>query len=208
MRVLFEFAGQPVHTADQDTEILRGKAGIFHDTGGGAFQQRVDHTDRILALHDHGIPYLATEFDPDRMLRAVADGYHVSFGDASNMKLIEAIGGNRARALVLGLPRYEVSRDVTPTINRRFPNLKRFVTVDSPDELDRYNALGIRTHLAGGEPHGIEMVIDMLAALGVPEDRVSAWLSHETERYAIGEAKPAETVDDLDPLESDIGKAA
>ncbi|HPF21893.1 MAG TPA: cation:proton antiporter [Hyphomonas sp.] len=162
----------------------------------------------IDALHDHGIPYLATEFDPDRMLRAVADGYHVSFGDASNMKLIEAIGGNQARALVLGLPRYEVSRDVTPTINRRFPNLKRFVTVDSPEEFDRYSALGIRTHLGGGQPHGIEMVIDMLTALGVPEDRVSAWLSHETERYAIGEAKPAEGGDDLDPAETDISKAA
>lgn len=162
----------------------------------------------IDALHDHGIPYLATEFDPDRMLRAVADGYHVSFGDASNMKLIEAIGGNQARALVLGLPRYEVSRDVTPTINRRFPDLKRFVAVDSADELDRYSALGIRTHLAGGQPHGIEMVIDMLRALDVPEDRVSAWLSHETERYAIGEPKAEEDDDDLDPAETDIDKAA
>ena len=160
------------------------------------------------ALQDHGIPYLATEFDPDRMLSAVADGYRVSFGDASNMKLIEAIGGNNARAMVLGAPRYEVSRSVTPTIARRFPDLKRFISVDNPVDLDRFGALGIRTHLSGGEPRGIEMVIDMLHALDVPEDRVGAWLSHEAERFAIGEAKADEDDDDLDPFEPDIEQAA
>jgi len=161
------------------------------------------------ALEDHGIPYLATEFDPDRMLSAVADGYRVSFGDASNMKLIEAIGGTNARALVIGSPRYEVSHDVTPVVERRFPGLKRFVSVDTPEDMVRFAGLGIRTHFNMGDPRGIEMVIDMLNALDVPEDKVSAWLSHETERFAIGEAKSDEDDDDdLDPLEPDIEQAA
>ena len=160
------------------------------------------------ALQDHGIPYIATEFDPDRMLSAVADGYRVSFGDASNMKLIEAIGGNNARAMVLGVPRFEVSQSVTPTVARRFPDLKRFVSVDNAEDQERFSALGIRAHLTGGEPRGIEMVIDMLHALQVPEERVSAWLSHETERFAIGEAKADDEDDDLDPFEPDIEQAA
>ena len=160
------------------------------------------------ALEDHGIPYLATEFDPDRLLSAVADGYRVSFGDASNLKLIEAIGGNQARAMVLGIPRYEISLEVTPVVMRRFPDLKRFLTVDNPVDMDRFSALGINTHFAMGEPRGIEMVIDMLNALGVPEDEVSAWISHETERFAIGEAKSDEDDDDLDPVEPDLDQAA
>jgi Kef-type K+ transport system membrane component KefB len=160
------------------------------------------------ALEDHGIPYIATEFDPDRLLSAVADGYRVSFGDASNLKLIEAIGGNQARAMVLGFPRYEVSQEVTPVVMRRFPDLKRFVTVDSAEDMERFSNLGVRTHFAMGEPRGIEMVIDMLNALGVPEDEVSAWLSHETERFAIGEAKADEDEDDLDPVEPDLDQAA
>jgi Kef-type K+ transport system membrane component KefB len=160
------------------------------------------------ALEDHGIPYLATEFDPDRLLSAVADGYRVSFGDASNHKLIEAIGGNQARAMVLGIPRYEVSLEVTPVVKRRFPDLKRFVTVDNGEDMERFSNLGIRTHFAMGEPRGIEMVIDMLNALGVPEEKVSAWISYETERFAIGEAKSDEDDDDLDPAEPDLDKAA
>ncbi|MEZ5985094.1 MAG: cation:proton antiporter [Hyphomonas sp.] len=159
------------------------------------------------ALKDHDIPYVATEFDPDRMLSAVADGYRVSFGDAANMKLIEALGGTKARAMVIGIPRFEVSQSVTPMVMRRFPDLIRFVTVDTPEEMERFSALGIRTHFAIGEPRGIEMVIDMLTTLGIPEDRVSAWLSHVTERYAIGEAKPEED-DEPDPLETDLEQAA
>ncbi len=159
------------------------------------------------ALKDHDIPFVATEFDPDRMLSAVADGYRVSFGDAANMKLIEALGGTKARAMVIGIPRFEVSQSVTPMVMRRFPDLIRFVTVDTPEEMERFSALGIRTHFAIGEPRGIEMVIDMLTTLGIPEDRVSAWLSHVTERYAIGEAKPEED-DEPGPLETDLEQAA
>ena len=110
--------------------------------------------------------------------------------------------------MVLGIPRYEISLEVTPVVMRRFPDLKRFLTVDNPVDMDRFSALGINTHFAMGEPRGIEMVIDMLNALGVPEDKVSAWISHETERFAIGEAKSDEDDDDLDPVEPDLDQAA
>ncbi|MCA8897316.1 MAG: cation:proton antiporter [Hyphomonas sp.] len=160
------------------------------------------------ALQDHNIPYLATEFDPERMLAAVADGYKVSFGDASNMKLVEAIGGNMARAMVIGFPRYEVSRAVTQTVNRRFPDLKRFISVDTDEDFTRFGDLGIRTHLSIGEPRGIEMVIDMLRTLGISEADVRDWMGREVDLFTIGEAVPEDEDDDLPPQEADIGRAA
>ncbi|MEZ5997670.1 MAG: cation:proton antiporter [Hyphomonas sp.] len=160
------------------------------------------------ALEDHAIPYLATEFDPERMLAAVADGYRVSFGDASNMKLIEAIGGTNARAMVIGQPRYEVSRAVTQTVKRRFPDLKRFITVESDADFERFSELGIRTHLSIGEPEGIEMVIDMLRSLGVTEDEVRDWITREVDLFTIGEALPEDEDDDLPEVEENIEEAA
>lgn len=140
----------------------------------------------IDALVDHKIPYIATEAEPDRFLAAVADGYHVAFGDASNMKLVEAVGGSNARAVVLGFARYEVSREVTPTITRRFPDLIRFVAVESRLDLERYLDIGVRAHLTAGQPKGIEMVADMLFTLGIPEPEVREWMEEEAERFAIG----------------------
>ncbi|MEZ5953158.1 MAG: cation:proton antiporter [Hyphomonas sp.] len=160
------------------------------------------------ALQDHDIPFIATEFDPERMLSAVADGYKVSFGDASNMKLVEAIGGNNARAMVLGFPRYEVSRAVTQTVQRRFPDLKRFITVDTDEDFDRFSELGIRTHISIGEPRGIEMVIDMLRSLGVTEDSVREWINREVDLFTIGEAITEDEDDDLPVVGKDIEEAA
>ncbi|KCZ88832.1 cation:proton antiporter [Hyphomonas johnsonii] len=159
----------------------------------------------IDALVDHHIPYIALEGDPDRFLAAVADGYKVSFGDASNMKLVEAVGGSNARAVVLGFARYEVSREVTPTITRRFPDLQRFVAVDNRLDLERYLDIGVRAHLAGGQPKGIEMVADILLTLDVPEPEVREWMEEEAERFAIGDASSGEEKIDVDEI---VGEAA
>ncbi|MBU2605743.1 MAG: cation:proton antiporter [Alphaproteobacteria bacterium] len=152
----------------------------------------------IDALVDHDIPYIATEADPDRFLSAVADGYRVSFGDASNMKLVEAVGGSNARAVVLGFSRYEISREVTPTITRRFPDLVRFVAVDNRLDLERYLDLGVRAHFAVGQPKGIEMVADILLTLGIPEPDVREWMEEEAERFSIGDASGHDADDDGD----------
>lgn len=152
----------------------------------------------IDALEDHGIPYLATESDPDIFLSAVADGYRVSFGDAANMKLIQAIGGSNAQALVLGRPRYEISKAVTPDLQRRFPDLIRFVAVDSQLELERYLDLGVQAHMVVGEPKGVEMVIAMLNALGVSEEDIREWLAREVDLFTIGEAHDRDDDEDSD----------
>ena len=154
----------------------------------------------IDALVDHHIPYIALEGDPDRFLAAVADGYKVSFGDATNMKLVEAVGGSNARAVVLGFARYEVSLEVTPTITRRFPDLQRFVAVDSRLDLERYLDIGVRAHLAGGQPKGIEMVADILLTLDVPEPEVREWMEEEAERFAIGNTSSAEEKIDVEEI--------
>lgn len=141
------------------------------------------------ALRDHDIPHVALDSDPDRFLAAVADGYQVSFGDAANLKLIDAIGANNARAAVIGAPRYEVSRDITETIRRRYPDMDRFVSVETAEDVTRFRALGMRAHLCAAEPKGIEMAADMLAHLGVNEADVSTWISNQRDRFEIDEVE-------------------
>jgi CPA2 family monovalent cation:H+ antiporter-2 len=151
------------------------------------------------ALVDFNIPYIATDSDPDRFLAAVADGYNVSFGDASNMKLIDAVGGSNARAVVLGKARYAVSKEVTPSITRRFPDLVRLVAVESLHDLDRHLELNMRAHLVASEPKGIEMVADMLRILGIPDEDLAGWLSREADLFTIGDASDRQDrAEDLD----------
>lgn len=142
----------------------------------------------IDALVDHDIPYIALDSDPERFLSAVADGYVVSFGDASNLRLVEAIGANHARAIVIGTPRYEVSKSITPTVNRGFPDMKRFVAVETMEDVKRFAALGMRAHFGVAQPHGIEMAADLLAELGLDESNIAAWISRESDRFDVDDA--------------------
>ncbi|MEP6276178.1 hypothetical protein, partial [Hyphomonas sp.] len=142
-------------------------------------------------------------------LSAVADGYNVSFGDASNVKLMDAVGGSNARAVVLGKARYEVSKEVTPGLTRRFPDLIRLVAVENIHDLDRYLELNVRAHLVASEPKGIEMVADMLRVLGVPDEDLADWLTREADLFTIGEASDRqEKADEKEDLEGTVEEAA
>ena len=135
------------------------------------------------ALKDHDLPFVAFDADPQRFMSAVADGYQVSFGDAANLRLIEAAGAADAQAVVIGAPRYEVSRDLTPAVERQFPSLTRFVSVDDPEDQQRFSELGMRAWLSKSAPSGIEMAADVLRHQGISDERVVEWISREADRF-------------------------
>ncbi len=141
----------------------------------------------IDALIDHNLPYIAMDHNADRFLAAISDGYQVSFGDTSNLKLFDAVGASHARAVVLGDPRYDVSARLTSAADRRPADLIRFAALQSPEDLARFEAIGIRAHLIVAEPKGLEMVIDMLGALGIDNELVAAWLTRQHDIHTIGE---------------------
>ncbi|MEM1152128.1 MAG: cation:proton antiporter [Pseudomonadota bacterium] len=151
----------------------------------------------IDALKDNDLPYIALDNDPERFLAATADGYTVAFGDAANLRLIEAIGANRARALVIGQPRYSVSAQITPLVNARFPDMKRFVALRDEDDVERFSALGIRSYHIMADPPGIEMVADLLRDLGVGDDAIIDWMKTEAERFDIDDMSD-EVIESID----------
>lgn len=137
------------------------------------------------ALADHDIPHVCLDAEPERFVSAIADGYKVSFGNAANLKLVEAVAGPNPRAVVIGAPRYEVSRDLTPAAQRDFPNTPRFVSVDNEADRQRFSELGMRTWLSLGRPVGIEMAADVLRQLGIEEEKVAAWISREADLFEV-----------------------
>lgn len=137
------------------------------------------------ALSDFGIPHVCLDAEPDRFVSAIADGYKVSFGNAANLRLVEAVAGPEPRAVVIGAPRYETSRDLTPAVQREFPDTPRFVAVDNEADRQRFSALGMRAWLAMGKPTGIEMAADVLRQLGVDEEKVVDWMSREADRFDV-----------------------
>ena len=146
------------------------------------------------AMRHFQIPYRALETDPDRFVAALADGYDVSFGDAADLRMVDLIGGSKARATVIGYPRYEVSRDLTPIVRERFPDMTRYVALPDASDVPRFKALGIRAHCNIGQPEGIELVTDLLNGLGIDPDKISEWIEDqvdEAEMVRLDASEPA-----------------
>jgi monovalent cation:proton antiporter-2 (CPA2) family protein len=128
------------------------------------------------ALTAHGIQYTALEMDHDRFVRAEADGYPVAFGDAGDLRLMETIEMGRRPAVVVNIARYEVSRELTPILRERYPELMRFVSVDSDQEKARFEELGMRAVVQRSIPKGLDMAVAVLRQQRVSEEKIQSWM--------------------------------
>jgi len=147
------------------------------------------------ALTRFNYPVIAVESDPDRFLSAIADGYAVTYGDPSDARLLRAIDVTKARALVISVPRYEISAEITPYVREYFPELTRFVAVSSEADRLRHEALGMRAVMSRSQPEGLDMAVALLHYAEIAESDIAEWVRELSEAYtpesALRVAEPA-----------------
>jgi CPA2 family monovalent cation:H+ antiporter-2 len=149
------------------------------------------------ALKAYAAPFVAIEQDPERFRAAIADGYDVAFGDPSDLRLLDTIGATQARAIALSQSRYEISRDLTPAVQTKYPDLARFVAVEEADEVERHGALGMTAIRNLSHPRGLDFAAALLRFAGVAETEIMRWMKTEQARALIdaevngGEVKSA-----------------
>ncbi|MGJ3230552.1 MAG: cation:proton antiporter [Oceanicaulis sp.] len=134
-------------------------------------------------LKAFGVPVVAIDGDADRFMAALSDGYDVSFGDPSDMRLMEAVGVTGARALALGKSRYDISREVTDYVRETYPDLARFVVVESDAEAEKHRALGMTAVINRSWPEGLDFAASLLRYAGVAEADIAHWMRRVHERY-------------------------
>ncbi|MEQ8406266.1 MAG: cation:proton antiporter [Oceanicaulis sp.] len=139
-------------------------------------------------LKAFNIPVVAIESDADRFMAALSDGYDVSFGDPSDLRLMKAVGATNARALALGRSRYEISKEITDYVRETYPGLARFVVVADEDEAERHRALGMTAVINRSRPEGLDFAAALLRFAGVEEAEIAHWMRRVHDRYAASPA--------------------
>jgi monovalent cation:H+ antiporter-2, CPA2 family len=134
------------------------------------------------ALEANDVAYEAVEMDYDRFLAASADGYPVAFGDIGDVRLMETLGMAERSAVVVTVVRYEVSNALTPIMRDRYPNLIRFIAVDSEEDRTRFEAIGMRPVVNRSVPRGLDVAAAVLRSQGVDEPRIRGWMQRQQER--------------------------
>ena len=134
------------------------------------------------ALEAHDVPYEAIEMDYDRFLAASADGYPVAFGDLGDVRLMETFALSERAAIVVTVVRYELSKALEPIMHDRYPNLTRFVVVDSEEDKERFKAAGMRPIVNRSVPRGLDLAVAVLRSQHVDDDKIAAWARRRQER--------------------------
>jgi len=150
------------------------------------------------ALEAHDLPYDAIEMDHDRFLAASADGYLVAFGDPGDVRLMETLGFAEREVAVVTIVRYELAKALMPVMRDRYPNLTRFIAVDTDEDKVRFEAVGMWPVVNRSVPRGIDTAAAVLRSPRVDEAKIQAWMQRQQERAlqanvgtAISHAKTA-----------------
>ncbi len=144
------------------------------------------------ALEVHGLAYDAIEDDYDRFLAASADGYPVAFGNAGDIRMMEAFAFSERKAIVITIDRRDALEALHGVMLERYPDLACFIAVDSDDEKSRFDRAGLKPVVGRSIPRGLDLAAAVLRYLQVQEPEVQDWMRRYQER--VFEDSPARAV--------------
>jgi CPA2 family monovalent cation:H+ antiporter-2 len=102
-----------------------------------------------------GIPVVAVDTDPHRVARAQQRGLPAYYGDATRAEILDALGVERARAIVVALDNPRAALQLVALLCYIFPDLKIYARARDD------------THAAELERAGAHIVVPELVATGV-----------------------------------------
>ena len=83
---------------------------------------RVGHTVAVL-LESSGVPFLAFDTDPERVMQGRADGHMVAYGDISDPGLLSTIHIERAALVVIAIDQPQAAFDTITYLSRTCPEV-------------------------------------------------------------------------------------
>jgi CPA2 family monovalent cation:H+ antiporter-2 len=134
------------------------------------------------ALTEFNIGYDAVERDGARLRDAVADGYNVSFGDASDARLWRALDLGGRKFSVMTASSIAAARDWMSSSLALYPDLHRLWVAQTDDEAAQLNEVGIEAVVSPDDSRGLEAAQALLSAMGIEAEAVTAWADRQRAR--------------------------
>lgn len=117
------------------------------------------------ALAYNEVDYIGLESNGTAYETALADGYHVLQANPADPRSWDALSMGMREVLVIATGNVSISRELTPLVDERFPDMTRILAVPSAHEIEEFDALGmvpIDMSTSGGTERIIEAVFAAL----------------------------------------------
>nr|WP_310522423.1 cation:proton antiporter [Polymorphobacter sp.] len=125
-------------------------------------------------LDSHNQPYLAIDSDPDEVARLRLAGKSVVYGDARRPELLDSLGLDTARAVVLTIDAAQSLGTLVRLIRERHPALCVVVRARDADHASQLYALGVTDAVPETVESSLQLAEAVLVDLGVPMGPVIA----------------------------------
>lgn len=137
-------------------------------------------------LEPMNIPYIVLDNDPVRVMEASTAGENICFGDAKRADVISALGGKRARMLILSYPNVENSLKALKHLKTKFPDLPILVRTRDDSSLELFQQAGATEVIPESLEGSLMLVSHVLSLLGVPHNEIEKKINQvRSERYSM-----------------------
>jgi monovalent cation:H+ antiporter-2, CPA2 family len=137
-------------------------------------------------LERQGFEYIALDMDPRRVQAARQAGDPVIYGDGSQSEILEAVGLEHCKVLVLTFADPDVSLHILKAVRELRPDLPVLVRTQDDNKLDALQQAGATEVVPETLEASLMLVSHLLLLLGVPVSRVVKTVGDiRNNRYAM-----------------------
>ena len=85
-------------------------------------------------------------------------------------------------SVVITVPRYEISKALTPIVQEQYPNLRRIISVENEDQKKKFEELGMTAIVSRSMPKGLDLAAAVLAEHNIDDESIREWMErHQDE---------------------------
>lgn len=135
-------------------------------------------------LDQASIPYIVVDNDPVRVTEASTAGENICFGDARRDDVIEAVGAQNARMLILSFPDPDASLSALKHLRNRFETLPILVRTRDDSRLELFQSAGATEVIPEALEGSLMMISHVLSLLDIPHQQIDQQINKvRSERY-------------------------
>ncbi|MCF6302265.1 MAG: monovalent cation:proton antiporter-2 (CPA2) family protein [Devosiaceae bacterium] len=184
--------GRTISNRTKPSSIASLSKGIQHDIG-------EDETGHVLiagfgrvgqtvakVVSDAGVPYVALDLDQTRLNACSSKGMSVFYGDADQIKVLQAAGAGRARSAVITLDKEKTASSVVAALRQNYPDLPIYVRARDRAHSNALERAGATAMVFEAAEASLQLGSIVLASLDVGTDDITSIINNYREDdYAL-----------------------
>ncbi len=137
-------------------------------------------------VSDAGVPYIALDMDQARLSNCSSKGMSVFYGDADQIKVLQAAGAGRARSAVITLDQEKTASRVVAALRQNYPDLPIYVRARDRAHSNALERAGATAMVFEAAEASLQLGSIVLASLDVSTDDITSIINNYREDdYAL-----------------------